>query len=332
VNAPLDGSCVLVTGATGLIGSSLVALLVGRPCRLRLLARARPMTLPAGRAHTDVLIGDMRNPELLERAIDGVDVVFHLAAQTSARVAQRDPRVDWELNVQPVLHFLDWFRRKGRHPIVVLAGSETQAGIPSTLPLDETAPDRPLTVYDVHKLMAEQYLELYARLGLVRGTCLRLPTVYGPGPRERGEDRGLIGGTIQRALAGEVLRIHKGGAYLRDFLHVADAARGFLAAASAIDCLSGRHFLLGTGIGRPVAEAIQLVGEAVREQTSLVVSVETVGRPEGWSSLDEGNVVIDASSFATATDWAPMISLEAGVSSTVSALLARRGGPGARIR
>jgi nucleoside-diphosphate-sugar epimerase len=316
-----DGSRVLVTGATGLVGCSLVRLLSDFPCRLRLLARRAPEALQPGAADTEVVTGDVRDARVLERALDAVDIVFHLAAQTSAAVAERDPHLDWEVNVWPVLLMLERFRCDGRRPTVILAGTATQAGVPTTLALDESAVDRPLTVYDTHKLMSEQYLELYARLGLVRGTSLRLPTVYGPGPPARGSGRGLVGGCIRRALAGEPLTIYGTGSYLRDFLHVSDAAGAFVAAAARVDAVSGRHFVLGTGTGRTVAEAIRLVAESVRAETGSEVPVKTVDPPRGWSALDERDVVVDSSAFAAATGWSPTVPFEDGIRSTVAALV-----------
>jgi nucleoside-diphosphate-sugar epimerase len=320
--AAVDGADVLVTGATGLIGSALVDLLSRRPCRLRLLARAVPDRVPGARAEIQTIAGDARDAAVLTSAARGVDVVFHLAAQTSVRLAERDPVGDFQANVQPVLTLLTLFREEGRRPVLLLAGSETQAGVPMPVPLDESALDRPATVYDLHKLMAEQYLELSVRLGLVRGACLRLPTVYGPGPRERGEGRGLIGGSIRRALLSKPLEIRGGGAYLRDFLHAADAARAFVAAAAALDRLDRGHFVIGTGTGSRVDETIRLVAREVHRQAGIPVSVDEVGRPPGWSAVDERSVVVDASAFIAATCWTPSIALEDGIRSTVAALVA----------
>ncbi len=89
--------------------------------------------------------------------------------------------------------------QRGRRPIVLFAGTVTEAGIPSRLPVDEDAPDDPITIYDRHKLMAEQDLKAAAVNGDVRGATLRLANVYGPGARGQRADRDVLNRMIKTA-------------------------------------------------------------------------------------------------------------------------------------
>ena len=153
-------------------------------------------------------------------------------------------------------------RTLGTRPSIVFAGTETQVGAPPALPLRGDEPDRPVSYYDLHKLLAEQALEFHARRGDVRATTLRLPTVYGAGTREGSPDCGMLNATIRKALSGQTLSVYGSGERLRDFVHVDDVARAFLLAACAMDRCNGRHFIVASGEPCTVKEAIDLVAQA----------------------------------------------------------------------
>jgi len=80
-----------------------------------------------------------------------------------------------------MLNLLEICRKKKLKPIVLFSGTVTEAGICQEMPVNETVKDSPITIYDIHKLMAETYLKHYCRQGFVRGAILRLANVYGPG-------------------------------------------------------------------------------------------------------------------------------------------------------
>jgi nucleoside-diphosphate-sugar epimerase len=198
---------LLVTGWTGLLGHAVVRRHGGPG--VRLLARSVGRIPPGA----EVLVGDVRNPDTLAAALDGVDAVIHLAAQTSYRVAEQDPTADRRINVDPVQAMISVSAADGVRRAVVTVGSESQAGMPTLLPLDESTRDEPLTVYDRHKLEAER-LAIASRH--VCGVGLRLPTVYGPGPPERCSDRGMVGAVIRRGLSGGPVQIFGSGLWRRD--------------------------------------------------------------------------------------------------------------------
>jgi UDP-glucose 4-epimerase len=169
---------MLVTGGCGYIGGPLTARLLADGHAVRVLHRSSRVPQAA-----ESVTGDIRDRAIWETALVDIDAVVHLAAQTSTYVADGDPVSDAAINVQPVLDLLDAIRRSGRPRAVVLASTATVFGLPQHLPVDDAAPVSPVTTYDLHKRMAEQYLELYAGRGFVTGAALRLCNVYGPGPQ-----------------------------------------------------------------------------------------------------------------------------------------------------
>jgi nucleoside-diphosphate-sugar epimerase len=314
----LAESRVLVTGGAGYVGSSVVRLLGDAGCRVVRLNRPDSVG-PAPQPPPDAedMTGDIRDRTVWDRALDGVDVVIHLAAQTSVGVANRDPPADLENNVLPLLYLLETCRRKGSRPAVVFASTATVVGLPTRLPVDEAHADRPVTIYDLHKWMAEGYLSYYTREGVVRGATLRLANVYGPGPRSRSADRGVLNAMVRRALDGKALTIYGMGEHLRDYVYIEDVARAFLAAATHIGRLDGEHFVVGSGQGHTVAEAVRTVADRVGSRTGRRVEVTHADPPMPLLPIERRDFVADITRFHRATGWSPGVGLVEGIDRTI---------------
>ena len=172
------GKTVVVTGAGGFLGGRLVDRLAdGRLPRSFASRRSAlpPLDQPSAARVTDV-IGDVSDRAVWD-ASPTRDVIFHFAAQTSAAVAagESGSRIS-RSNVTPMRHLLAACRQSGRRPVVLFAGTVTEAGIPSRLPVNEDAPDDPITIYDRHKLMAEGEL----KAAVLRGRRVAEPRCGSP--------------------------------------------------------------------------------------------------------------------------------------------------------
>ncbi len=333
--APFVDKRILVTGGSGYLALGLVRALSGVQSSVVRLSRSGGT--PAGVVRqtvgrVDDVIGDVRDPDTWARALPGVDFVFHLAAQTSVPRASQDPPSDLEVNARSMLHLLETCRRHGYQPAILFAGTVTEAGIPTTLPVDETHPDAPATIYDLHKLVAESYLKHYAAQGVVRGATLRLSNVYGPGPESGSADRGVLNRMVAKALNREPLTVFGAGEYVRDYVYVEDVTAAFLAAGAHIERASGRSFVIGTGTGHTVSQALNLVADRVALKTGCRVPVTHVDPPQPLHPIERRNFVADTTRFREATGWAPRVSLVEGIDRTVAYLAAaaapRRSGDG----
>lgn len=321
-----EGKKILITGGGGYLATNLVTLLRDVNCHVIRLVRPGKKLVPiAGKAHIQDVEGDISDRAVWEGILEDVNIVFHFAAQTSVYVAAEDPQADLEINVLPMLHLLETCRRRGCQPNVVFAGTVTEVGLPVDLPVNETHPDQPLTVYDLHKCIAESYLKHYVREGVVRGAVLRLANVYGPGPKSSSADRGLLNGMIRKALRGEALTIFGHGEYVRDYVYVEDVVRAFLHAGADIDRVNGQHFVIGSGKGHTLAEAINLVAERVAFKTGRRVSVVHVTPPASLSPIEERNFIANTTRFTQATGWIAGVSLVEGIDRTIDYFL---NGPG----
>ena len=273
------------------------------------------------RAEIRDVVGDIRDRAIWESTLQDSDIVFHFAAQTSVYAANENPFADLEINVLPIVHLLETCRQKGLQPIVLFSGTVTEAGIPIRLPVDENHPDKPITMYDLHKLMAENYLKYAVNQKIVRGAILRLANVYGPGPQTSRAERGILNTMIRKALDGETLTIYGKGDYLRDYVYVQDVAKAFLMAGANIERVDGQHFVLGSGHGHTLEDTFNLVAQRVALKTGQQVQVTHI-KPDGpLSPIETRSFVADSSKFIHATGWRPRYSLGEGIDRTVESYL-----------
>lgn len=316
------GRSVLITGGGGYLAHGILRKLKEVDCRIIRFGRsAEKMTSRGGRAQVESVTGNVCDRDVWETLLDGVDIVFHLAAQTSVYVAEKDPSADMEANVAPLHNMLLTCRSKGWRPIVIFAGTVTEVGLPATIPVDEAHPDRPITVYDSHKLMAEKYLTHYASEGLVRGATLRLANVYGPGPRSSSADRGVLNMMVRRALAGQPITVYGDGQQMRDYIFTEDVANAFLSCVSAIENTNGRYFVIGTGEGHTILEAMSMVAERVAFKTGIRAPLIHVEPPQPQSPIEARNFVADSNLFVKSTGWQARVRLAEGIDQTIEAAL-----------
>lgn len=315
------GKNILVTGGAGYLASSLLSLLSKADCRIfRMDKPEASWEKISGVAVVTDMACDISDPTVWDgNLLCGIDYIFHFAAQTSAYVANANPAADHEINVMPMLYLLEACRRTGTSPTVCFSSTVTVAGIPERLPVDETHPDYPLTVYDLHKQMAEQYLRWYAGQGFVRGVILRLSNLYGPGPRSSRADRGILNQMIRRAFEGQELTVYGAGEYLRDYIYVGDVARAFMSAALSAEILNGRYFVIGSGKGHSIAEAMQMIAGRAMIKTGLTVAVRSIAEPKSLSPIERRHFVADSKSFSEFTGWIARYSLAEGIDHTLEA-------------
>jgi nucleoside-diphosphate-sugar epimerase len=174
-------------------------------------------------------------------------------------------------------------------------------------------------MYDLHKQVAEQYLRWYAEQGIVRGVTLRLANVYGPGPRSSRSDRGILNQMIRRALAGEPLTVYGTGEQVRDYVYVEDAARAFLAAARNGESLTGGCFVIGSGRGHTIDEAMRMIAMRCAARTGIEVPVRHVEPPGALSPIEQRHFVADTRRFCAATGWHARCTLAEGIDLTMEA-------------
>lgn len=315
----LQGKCLLITGASGFLASNLIKSLQNVPCTLRRLTGKSSLPALNGKAVVEDIQGKIAQASAWDNALLGVDIVFHFASQTSVYTAEKDPESNFQVNVLPMLYMLEACKKIESCPDILFAGTSTQMGLPQVLPVNEKLQDEPVTIYDLHKSIAETYLKYYSRMGIVRGVSLRLTNVYGPGPKSSSKDRGFLNAMVRCAIAGKNLTLYGKGEYIRDYIYIDDVISAFLQASINMSSLNQKHFVLGSGQRHSISEALRYIVERATLQIRTPISVKSVDPPEGLSPIEKRNFVADSQSFSRITGWCPKTMLIEGIDQTIQA-------------
>jgi nucleoside-diphosphate-sugar epimerase len=310
---------ITVLGSSGLVGTAITRELAQRPIRLRLVGRRATTVPPQPRAEIDMRTVDLSAPGAVAEAIAGSDAVIHLVAHISGestwRVSSNDPVAE-RINVGLVHDLVEAVRaaRPERPPVVLLAGSMSQAGKSSKARIDGSEPDQPLTTYDRQKLDAERVILAATEKGLLRGSVLRLATLYTRGTDSPALDRGVVSAMMRRAFAGQPLTMWHDGTVTRDLVCVDDVARAFLAALDQPEHTTGRSWLVGTGQAVSIASLFKMIAKTVATHTGReAVPVTSVPPADHSMPTDQLDFVLDPSAFQDATGWVSEVSLFEGL-------------------
>jgi UDP-glucose 4-epimerase len=290
----LRGRRVLVTGGSGFIGRHVVSELAGAGARIRVVD-VRPHPDPA----VEIVIGDIADPEVLQRAFaGGFDSVVHLAAVTSVLRSLEHPELTFRTNVAGTAALLEAARAAGARS---LAFSSTNAvtGPMDAPAISEAATLRPLTPYGSTKAAAEMLMSAYTASYDLRCTALRLTNVYGPGMQAKDS---IVARLMRAIRLGGTFEIYGDGHQVRDYVHVSDVIDAI--GVALVDERWSGPVVIGAGRSLSVLEVI----DAVRDVTGAEISVR-----HGPPKPGEMPAVIVDNSRARAAGWAPRFTFEQGL-------------------
>jgi UDP-glucose 4-epimerase len=222
---------VLVTGGAGFIGSHLVDALQARGDEVRVLddlSTGCRENLPEG---VRLEVGSVADPDAVAAAVEGCELVFHLAAVASVQRTVEAPLDTHAVNLGGTLNVLEAARAAGVRR-VVFAGSAAVYGDNPALPLRESEKPRPLSPYAIEKLGSEQYMRVWSQLYGLETVTLRFFNVFGPRQDPSSPYSGVISIFLDRLRAGRPVTFYGDGGQTRDFVYVADVVQANLLAAS----------------------------------------------------------------------------------------------------
>ena len=302
---------VLVTGASGFVGSWVVKALLDRQAEVTALVRdldGRSELVRSGAIQEVAVVnGCLEDYAAVERAINEheVDTVFHLAAQGIVGAAQRNPLPTFESNIRGTYHVLEACRvHAGLVKSVVIASSDKAYGDSETLPYTEQHPLVGRHPYDVSKSCADLLASAYHHTYRLPVAIARCGNIYGGGDLNWSR---LVPGTIRSLLRGERPVLRSDGTPVRDYFFVQDAAAAYLTLAEQIgrtDVVGGAfNFSAESSVSaRELVEAIQsvlgaanlppvILGQTGGEIKRQTLSTERARTVLGWSAkfgLSEG--------------------------------------------
>jgi dTDP-glucose 4,6-dehydratase len=310
---------VLVTGAAGFIGSHLVERLVRRGYDVRAFVHYNAMNtwgnlekLPREVfEHVEVTAGDLADSFMVDHAVRGCAVVFHLGALIGIPYSYTAPAAYVSTNVSGTLNVLQACRRHDVRRMLHTSTSEVY-GTAQYVPIDERHPLVGQSPYSASKIGADKLAESYWLSFQTPVVTVRPFNTYGP----RQSARAVIPTIITQALTRDEVSL---GAIdtVRDFTYVEDTAEGFIAAARASG-VEGEVINLGTGEAVSIAQLVERVSRNIGKPLALQQDPARL-RP---AASEVGRLISNNEKARQLLGWKPEVSLDEGLARTVRAIAA----------
>lgn len=306
---------VLVTGATGLVGSWLVRRLVDLGADVVCLVRD---WVPMSELIRSGLIdrvkmarGDVRDQAMLERILGEyeIDTVFHLAAQTIVGIANRNPVSTFEANILGTWALLEACRRSPKVAQIVVASSDKAYGDQEVLPYSEETPLQGQHPYDVSKSCADLIANTYAVSYNLPVAITRCGNFYGGGDLNWNR---IVPGTIRSVLRGQRPIIRSDGQYVRDYFYVEDGAAAYTLLAERLSetpSLAGEAFNFSNELQVTVADLVQRILKAMDSDLAPDIRSE--------ASNEIRHQYLSAAKARKQLDWSPLFSLDEALAETI---------------
>ena len=312
----ISGKRILITGADGFIGSHLVEKLLEEGCKVRAFVYYNSFnswgwldSLPEDKLKgIEIFAGDIRDSNGVETAIQGCDLVFHLAALIAIPFSYHSPDSYVDTNIKGTLNVLQSARKLGIEKTLVTSTSEVY-GTAQYVPIDEKHPFQGQSPYSATKIGADRLAESFYRSFDLPVTIVRPFNTYGP----RQSARAVIPTIITQLLAG-VTEIKLGSLDpTRDFNYVKDTVNGFLEIAKS-DQTIGEEINIATGVEISVGEMAQELIYQINPQAKIVTDSDRL-RP---SKSEVYRLLGCNKKISTLTDWKPQYNLSRGLSEAIA--------------
>lgn len=315
------GRHVLVTGAEGFIGSTLVDELIECGARVRALCHYKPygeagfLARYADDDRVEVIAGDIRDPFLVDEAVAGTSVVFHLAALIGIPYSYVAPDSYVQTNVVGSHNVAVACRRHGSR--MVHTSTSEVYGSAQTVPIAETHVFQPQSPYSASKIAADALVLSYWHAFETPIAVCRPFNTYGP----RQSARAVIPAVLEQLRAG-VTELRLGSLDpTRDFTYSTDTARGFLAIGASDEAL-GRSINLGTGAEISIGDLVDMLISISGVDARVVTDGDRL-RP---ASSEVNRLLSDNSLARALTGWRPVVGLVDGLERTWAAIASRPAG------
>lgn len=310
---------ILVTGGAGFIGSHLVDAFLARDSDVVVmdnLSAGTENNLPTQpKNKLAFLKADLKNPEL--RIPDGIDSIYHLAANPEVRVGSTTPEVHFNENLVCTYNLLEASRKHGGIKSFVFLSTSTVYGEPSRIPTpEEYGPLRPISVYGASKLASEALVSAYASSYGFHATIFRLANVIGTR-----SNHGIIHDVAVKLQSNqEELEILGDGTQTKSYLHVKDCVSGILKGVENSGKAAGAEiFNLGSKDKINVMRIVEIVCEQMKLRDVKFVHKNATEDGRGWIG-DVKFMQLDVSKLES-LGWKPTLNSEQAVKTTVKEML-----------
>ncbi|MHA1863963.1 MAG: NAD-dependent epimerase/dehydratase family protein [Candidatus Thorarchaeota archaeon] len=302
---------IVVTGASGFIGSHLVDQLLAKGYDVIGIDSMRTgkeenLTFARNNDRFRLLIADIRDDDLAIQIDSDVDAIYHLAAISSVRLSIEDPLLVTSVNARGTVKILE-LARELHAKRVIFSSSAAVYGNPEKMPVQEDFTLNPLSPYAASKIAAEMYIRSYSSSFDIDSTILRFFNVYGP-RQAYSEYSGVVSIFASQALLNKPIKIEGDGEQTRSFVHVSDVARATLLAGELKSAIGATINISGSDL-ISILRLAHLMKENVQDCNSEIVHVaprlgdvkDSIGSMERAQKL---------------LDFTPQIPLERGLKET----------------
>ena len=303
---------VLVTGGAGFIGSNLTEALLKQGHRVRVLdnfstGRKENLVFDKSYPLLETMEGDIRDPGVCRKAMQGIEVVFHEAALPSVQLSVEDPSHSNAVNAGGTLNILLAARDQGVKKLVY-ASSCAIYGDDPVLPKKEEMSPSPLSPYALQKYVGERYCQLFFQLYGLETLSLRYFNIFGPKQDPSSVYSGVIARFISALGEGMAPTVYGDGEQSRDFTYVGNVVQANLLAMSA-PRLGGEVVNIGCGKRTSLNELLDVLKKIFRSQVRPVHQEARAG--------DVRHSVADIQKGRTLLNFNPREDIEMGLEKTV---------------
>ena len=311
-----NGKKVLITGGAGFLGSSLAKKLVSLGADVTIVDAMLPLyggnlfNLEAIIDRISFVEGDIRDQELMNSVVGGKDIIFNFAAQVSYLDSKEDPFLDLEFNGKGHLTVLEAVRQHAPHARILFSSSRMVYGKILTNPVAETHPTEPLSLYGIHKLLAEKYYQYFFHTFGVDTVSIRIPNPYGPGQQMKHNKYSIVGWFVRQAMEGKAITVFGDGEQERDYLYIDDIVDAFIELAMHGE--GGEVYNIGTQERVTFGSMVDTVLAEVGSGSKIHIPW-----PEHYEKNETGNYIADTTKIEKITSWKPSVPLKEGIARMV---------------
>ncbi|MBI2144028.1 SDR family NAD(P)-dependent oxidoreductase [Candidatus Woesearchaeota archaeon] len=314
-----NGKNALITGGMGFIGSNLAAKLAGNGADVTILDAmieglgGNQFNIHDIKNKIKAIAADVRDKKAVAEAVKGKDFIFHLAGQVDHHRSVGQPFEDLDIRCNGTLTLLEECRKNNDDAKIVYSGTRAEYGAVKKLPAsEEETPAKPIGMYAITSLAAENMMLMYNRLHGTRSCCLRITNTYGPRHQMK-KPYGIVNWFIRLAMEGKPITVMGDGKTLRDYLYVEDCCDALMAAAAASEKSEGETFNAATGTGLSFLElAKEIIKANGRGDYKLVPY------PDETKQLEPGSFVADIGKIRKLLRWTPKTPLSEGLKATIA--------------